>query len=169
MFEFEIIQAYYGTQVAQRSQAPLIQHIREGLLIMEQEQASDWAKRAYCLHPIFQSDEALQSSYSNIAYSKIDSRVMLLVMEYRNIANQYLSRRQVANIDEIRLSPLEEVNQMLVADKIQNCKDFEQYHKGTHPRSAELTAYFANWLARLGISEEKYAYYCALLEKNLGV
>ncbi|MDJ1501575.1 hypothetical protein [Xanthocytophaga agilis] len=63
-------------------------------------------------------------------------------------------------MEEIRLSPLNEVNQMLIADKIQNRKDFERYHQQSHARSEELTIYFANWLKRLGISEEKYQHYC---------
>ena len=46
---------------------------------------------------------------------------------------------------------------MLIADKIQNKKDFELYHKGSHPRSMELDHYFNNWLKRLNISEAFYA------------
>lgn len=72
------------------------------------------------------------------------------------MANEYLSTRSITNIDEIRLSPLKVVNDMLIADKIQNRKDFELYHEGKHPRSEELAQYFRNWLERLGISEEFY-------------
>ncbi len=84
-------------------------------------------------------------------------------MEYRSVANEYLSHRTIAHVDEIRLSPLPEVNQMLIADKVQNCKDFELYHKATHPRSAELDLYFNNWLRRLGITPERYTTLKALL------
>jgi len=45
---------------------------------------------------------------------------------------------------------------MLVADKVQNRKDFLAYHKGTHARSDELDYYFKLWLRRLDISEERY-------------
>jgi hypothetical protein len=58
------------------------------------------------------------------------------------------------------LSPLEEVNKMLVADKIQNRKDFEIYHKENHPRAVELDKYFKNWLLKLSVTEEKYQSYC---------
>ena len=45
---------------------------------------------------------------------------------------------------------------ILIADKIQNRKDFELYHLGKHERSDELDSYFKNWLERLNISEEFY-------------
>jgi len=168
MVEFDIIASFYGGKIAQRSRVPSLNHIKEGLFILQHEKASLPAQRAYCLHPLLQSDEALQENYATLAYAKIDSKVMLLALEYRNIANQYLSRRQVQNIDEIQLSPLDEVNQMLVADKIQNCKDFELHHKTTHLRSKELTIYFANWFMRLGISDEKYQHYkCTNLLENI--
>ena len=77
-------------------------------------------------------------------------------MEYRNIANQYLSYRKIKSIDEISLSPLKEVNEMLIADKIQNYKDFLIYHKDTHPRAKELDEYFNNWLKKLNINDFDY-------------
>jgi hypothetical protein len=45
---------------------------------------------------------------------------------------------------------------MLIADKIQNRKDFELYHKDIHERSDELKQYFFNWLWRLGVWEGNY-------------
>jgi hypothetical protein len=45
---------------------------------------------------------------------------------------------------------------MLIADKIQNRKDFELYHEGTHERSLELKCYFIDWLWRLGVREGEY-------------
>ncbi len=65
-----------------------------------------------------------------------------------------LQRFQIGN--EIRLSPIIEVNQMLMADKLQNRKDFEIYQEGIHERSSELKQYFMNWFKRLEISEEMY-------------
>ncbi len=161
--EYKAISEYYADKVATRSQVPLIRHITEGLCILQNEKASLEAQKAYCLHPIFQASQALQVSYDSFDFRITEAKVILLTIEYRHIANLYLSGRQVKDIQEIKLSPLEEVNQMLVADKIQNCKDFERYHKHTHPRSAQLTAYFANWFARLQITPEKYAHYCQIL------
>jgi hypothetical protein len=130
------------------------------LQILEWENASMDAMKAYCLHPMFQADEALVENCTSQILEKIPSNIILLVMEYRNIANQYLSKRIIESIEEIQLSPLAEVNQMLAADKIQNRKDFEIYHKKSHPRAIELDKYFKNWFLRLNISEEKYQNYC---------
>jgi hypothetical protein len=104
---------------------------------------------------------------------------MLLGVEYRSTANNYLSFKSAT--EQIKLSPITDVNHMLVADKVQNRKDFEIYHKGaplgrsdvvlcdadvltvasrarpgTHPRSDRLDEYFRQWLDALGVSEEQY-------------
>ncbi len=81
---------------------------------------------------------------------------LLGTMEYRNIANQYLSQREIKSLDEINLSPLEFVNLAIRADKIQNYKDFILYHKETHPRSKELNLYFNNWLRKFNISQKLF-------------
>lgn len=158
--EYGLIKTYYADKKAERSGVLLINHIHEGLQILEWEKVSINAMKAYCLHPVFQSDEALYENYSIKILESIPANIILLVMEYRNIANQYLSKRRIESIEEIQLSPLAEVNQMLVADKIQNRKDFELYHLNTHPRAQELDKYFKNWLLRLDVSEEKYQKYC---------
>jgi hypothetical protein len=59
--------------------------------------------------------------------------------------------RPLACADEIRLSPLDEVNARLVADKVQNRKDFLLYHRATQPRRAELEHDFELWPERLGV------------------
>ena len=86
-------------------------------------------------------------------------------MEYRNIANAHLSHRKIFYLDEIKLSPLKIVNDMLIADKIQNRKDFEIYHKNRHKRSEELDCYFRDWLRRLSISEDVYNKIKEILKK----
>lgn len=153
--EYKLISEYYGNDRAKRSGVQLINHIDEGLAILEWIGASETSKKAYCLHPILQSDEALEKNY-NFIFPLVDSSTLIATMEYRSVANEYLSKRIINDISEIRLSPLKDVNNMLIADKIQNRKDFEIYHFGTHPRSVELDKYFKNWLIRLDISEEVY-------------
>ncbi len=165
MEEYQLVKKYYGTQTTKRSGVKLINHIDEGLLILDKIGASDIAKKAYCLHPIVQSDESLSENY-NFDFTLVDSKVLIATIEYRSVANEYLSNKKITSIDEIRLSPLKDVNDMLIADKIQNRKDFEVYHKQTHPRSAELGEYFKNWLQKLQISESFYQDTIAILKKN---
>ena len=40
---------------------------------------------------------------------------------------------------------------MLVADKVQNLKDFVLHHLGSHKRSDELYRYYHRWLQHLGV------------------
>lgn len=152
--EISLIKNFYGDKTAKRSGVPLINHINEGLIVLDFIKASDIAKKAYCLHPLVQSDENLLLNADSLI--NIDPRVLIAVIEYRNIANSHLSYRKITRLDEIKLSPLKVVNDMLIADKIQNRKDFEIYHKDRHERSDELDCYFRDWLRRLGISEDVY-------------
>jgi hypothetical protein len=156
MREYQIISDFYGEKVTNRSGVKLMNHIDEGLSILEKIGSSDVAKRAYCLHPIVQDDKSLEENKHLL--KNIDSDVIIASIEYRSVANEYLSFRNISReyIYEIRLSPLKDVNDMLIADKIQNRKDFELYHLGKHDRSSELDQYFKNWLERLNISEEFY-------------
>ena len=160
--EYQLITNFYGDQKAKRSQVPLINHIQEGLRILEAINAHEVARKAYCLHPILQSDEALAQNFRT-DLSGIDPQVIIATIEYRSVANAYLSQRQIQRIEDIRLSPLPEVNDMLIADKVQNRKDFELYHQATHPRRNELAQYFRNWLRRLGIDEAQYKHLVALI------
>jgi hypothetical protein len=155
--EYKLISDFYGDKKANRSGVYLMNHIDEGIKILNDIGASEWAKRAYAIHPIFQSDDALSElNLDFINFRTISSLSIINVMEYRSVANEYLSKREILSIDEIRLSPLKDVNDMLIADKVQNYKDFELYHKQTHERSKELDEYFNNWLKRLNIPIERY-------------
>ena len=152
--EYQMIVAHYGERRAERSQVLLINHINEGLMILDRIGASEYAKRAYCLHPLLQADPDL-ARYHMMVAKDCDPVAVLLAMEYRNTANAYLSTK-VGNTDQLKLSPLPEVNDMLRADKIQNRKDFLAYHFGTHPRSQDLDQYFREWLQALDVSEQQY-------------
>ena len=162
--EYHLISQEYGTRLAVRSQVPLMNHIHEGLLILSRIQASQATMKAFCLHPLLQNDQDLAKNASLVARC-CDPWCVLLAMEYRNIANAYLSAK-VGNIAELRLSPLPEVNQMLVADKVQNRKDFEIYHMGSHPRSAELQQYFQEWLSALHVEEQAYQQHVAAIKNS---
>ncbi len=154
--EYRAIASWYGERVARRSGVRLIAHIDEGLAILEALGASSSAMRAFCLYPLVQADAELAVHGKRLAEISDDVVVVMLAFEYRNIANATLSTRAIERAAEIPLSPIDDVNAMLVADKVQNRKDFIAHHRGTHPRSEALDRYFALWLERLGISEERY-------------
>lgn len=156
-----VIEKFYGERKAERSGVPLINHIHEGLRILDYIKASEKAKAAFCLHPMFQHDEDLFNNFSLLKY--FDEEVVAFIMEYRNIANANLSDNvrtdTLAGIPiwfgkPISLSPLKEVNDMLIADKVQNYTDFNTYHYGKHIRSAELDLYFRTWIETLGVVDK---------------
>lgn len=151
--EYQLINAYYGQQTTARSRAYLMNHIDEGLAILSWINASELTKKAYCLHPILQNDLDLQRNWRN-DFSTLSPQALILCMEYRKTANAYLSNREISSLNDIKLSPISEVNHMLIADKVQNYKDFLRYHKYTHPRSKELELYFKNWLEKLAVPIE---------------
>lgn len=159
-----IIEEYYSNRTAQRSGVRLIEHIYEGLMLLKNWDADIDVMRGWCLHPIVQEDKALEKFVASPLPTNIENERLALThilpltyaMEYRSVANAYLSKRTIKHIKEIELSCLPGVNLMLKADKIQNRKDFELYHLKTHRRSKQLQLYFANWFDRLGITEEEY-------------
>lgn len=154
--EYAVIKNFYGDQTAQRSGVKLIRHIDEGLAVLSDIKANDVAKRAYCLHPLLQGDDALSANYANQALYKCHPYAIVVAMEYRRVANAYLSTRHVEKLEEIDLGPLKEVSDMLVADKVQNHKDFHKYHQ-KHPRFEQLDYYFKMWFVKLGLSRLEVA------------
>lgn len=154
--EYKLIQNYYGDKRAKRSGLYYMNHIDEGIAILRWLKASKSVEQAYCLHPLFQMNEDLALNVF-MKLPRLEPNVLILVMEYRAVANNYLSYMLPKKF--IELSPLAEVNQMLVADKIQNRKDFELHHKGVHKNSNRLDDYFKDWMNALNISEEKYKYF----------
>jgi hypothetical protein len=136
-------------------------HIDEGLVVLKAIGAGEATKRAFCMHPLFQADEDLQENYYMASF--VEPHVLLLAMEYRNTANAYLSDK-IDTDQPLKLSPILEVNEMLVADKVQNHKDFITYHIGTHPRSDALYRYFEKWLKALDINCETFASLCKRID-----
>lgn len=155
MNALELIGDYYGDRRAKRSGVPYINHITEGLVIMDRLHAPAVAKDAYCVHPIFQDDAMLMENCVRYI-NDVSVAVLILAMEYRNVANRGLHCYQVDDPSKIYLGPFKNVHLMLIADKVQNRKDFERYHLWTHPKSMELDRYFRNWLRALDISEARY-------------
>lgn len=154
--EYRAVETFYGDRRAKRSGLHTMNHIDEGLAVLAWLEASDKAQRAYCLHPLVQADADLLASYPHLAQATEDPQVLALALEYRNVANAYLSHRTVTGAEEVALSPLAEVNDMLRADKVQNYKDFIRHHRPTHPRAEALDRYFRTWLDRLEIPLERF-------------
>ena len=142
---YELISNYYGNTKTQRSKVPLINHIDEGIVILKSINADEDTIDAYCLHPILQSDEAFNKNYT-LDFSGISTSALLLAMEYRRVANSYLSKDNIENFVGFTNK---KIQQMLYADKVQNEKDFRIYHENSHPRSKELREYFDNWINKL--------------------
>lgn len=156
------ISNFYGSRRAQRSGVLLLNHIYEGLVVLDAIGSTQAAKDAFCLHPLFQADDDLVANLPRAG--EFSPHVMLLVMEYRARANEALSDRVIM----LRGSspawvgkpatpgPLAEVRDMLIADKVQNYKDFLHHHHGSHKRSAELDHYFKVWLKALDVDGEEF-------------
>ena len=152
---YRAVSDFYEGKFAARTGLRYMNHIDEGLYVLDAIGAGRAAQQAYCLHPLFQSDPDIAKVTLDLA-AQFEKWPLVLVTEYRHIANSYSSRKVIESLEKIRVSPLEEVRQMLIADKIQNFKDFELYHKATHPRSEYLNTYFSNWLQRLGVDTSFY-------------
>lgn len=154
------IRNFYGTRRAARSNVPLMNHIDEGLKILDALGSNDNVRAAWCLHPIYQdcTCPSQEQHLDNVYHA----HVATLVREYRRVANAALSgiiERSGRSLycPPIAISTIQEVNDMLVADKVQNRKDFIKHHAGTHPRSMELDLYFKCWLSALGVDDTKYS------------
>lgn len=142
---YQIISEYYGNKTTKRSGVKLINHIDEGLVILDTIGASDIVKDAYCLHPLLQSDEDFNKNKS-MDFSGVPIEAIILTVEYRRVANSYLSTMDIKDFVGFTNN---EIKQMLYADKIQNQRDFRLYHEFSHPRSNELKEYFDNWINKL--------------------
>ena len=150
--EYALIEDYYGNRVAKRSNVWLMNHIDEGFAILGALKASEEAYSVFALHPLVQNDVDLASNEHLIeAYPHLNWQG---AFEYRETANAYLADRDISSIDDIQLSGNEAVNMALIADKVQNYKDFMLYHYGTHKNSDRLFNYFHNWFDKLQINKK---------------
>lgn len=165
--EYKLIKKIYGDRKAVRSQVPYINHIDEGLFILDTLFPEDiLVQKAFCLHPVFQEDQDFIRN-SSLNFDNLDPRAIILAMEYRHVANAHLPKHDVRLPEEISLGPLESsMMRMLIADKIQNCKDFETYNHN-HPKAERLRHYFhKEWFPRLNITKEIYSFMSSSLHKR---
>jgi hypothetical protein len=92
----------------------------------------------------------------------ISPRAIVLGMEYRRIANSYTIKNKIRNPESIEIGSIDKVHKMLVADKIQNKKDFMKYiyMKQDRPSYKKVSEhglqYFNSWFDRLSIGHDMY-------------
>lgn len=160
MTEYTIIEGVYGDQKAKRSGLYLMNHVDEGLDIMLRRKAMKVAQQAFTAHPLLQDDEHFinKDLSANLIVKHCSKEVILLCMEYRKVANAYLCKPKTDHwtLKDIAFAcPIvsEDIREMLIADKVQNYKDFLQYHALTHPRRNQLFSYFNNWITYLECEE----------------
>lgn len=151
---YDIVTQAWGDKKSS-TEVPYMEHIDLGLKVLRRLEADKNTKAAFCLHGLFQSDIALISAYSAGIHDEFSSEIILLVMEYRNIANQWL-RTQGWSSRRPPAIPLQQVEQMLVADKVVNYYNLME-NNTKHPDYLELDNYFRLWLQHLGVSYEDYA------------
>lgn len=159
---YKAIEQYYGDRKPKRANVWLMNHIDEGLAVLNAIGASPLAYETFCLHPLVQNDNDLKANI-DVLDDKLHNWVG--AMEYRSVANEYLSRRDINSPADIRLSPLSYVNEALIADKVQNYKDFMLHH-AEHPHYARLFNYFHNWFEALGLDCKKILDLLSLLYDN---
>lgn len=174
---YALIQRRYQGKIARRSGVSYMNHIREEVLLLYSMYGDDAELiEAYCLHPIFQSDKSLSNLLveGQAELALLSPRIIILAMEYRRVANSYTIRHKIKAPTSIDIGPLTKVHQMLVADKIQNKKDFMKYMYLKHDRpsyrkvSEHGLQYFDSWLNRLGVSPKVYEAAITLLEQDDG-
>lgn len=138
---YNIIKEHYGDKITGRTGVKLINHIDEGIKILNYIGASQQTIDAYCLHPLLQADADFNENLS-CNFEGVDTAAIILAVEYRRVANSYLSSLSSDNFVGFTNNSIKE---MLLADKIQNRKDFNRYHKDKHENSEKLTIYFDTW------------------------
>ena len=145
---YSLIVNHYKNKKTERSKVPLINHINEGLDILQILNADLVTQQAFCLHPLVQNDICFD-------YSCLEKEIIFLAKEYKIKANSYLCTPKndwVTHIFEVKQlvgNISDNCLKMFLAYKIQNQKDFYIYHYLSHPRSEQLSNYFKLWLAYL--------------------
>lgn len=174
LYEFSLISAHYSGKTTEGSGLPYMRHIEQGITVLAYIEASDTAAKAFCLHPLVQADEDLAANFEWLCRDpEVSVAALVMAMEYRHVANAFLSQMEshpgYKDHKAITLSPLADVNLMLIADKIQNRADFLRFHLETHPRAHWLVKYFDIWLEALGVSHKQYGELARVMGGHSGI
>ena len=157
---YNVISEFYKNKQTSKG-IPYINHIDEGVGHLENLHVSDVVVNAFILHPFVQCVN-LQGTYKeclltekelekHINIFEIKPEIAYELLLYRKFANSYLCRPETDNYSIIEayedvkdLANYQNTIRMLIADKLQNFKDFLLYRKDNHPRSKYLTSSYAS-------------------------
>ena len=158
---YNVISEFYKGKATSKG-IPYINHIDEGVGHLENLHVSDVLINAFILHPFVQCVN-LKGTYKDclltekelekhINIFEIKPEIAYELLLYRKFANSYLCRPEtdgysiVEAYEDIKeLQNYQGTIRMLIADKLQNFKDFLLYRQD-HPRVKQLTTYFTYWL-----------------------
>jgi hypothetical protein len=134
-------------------------HIIEGAYFLtEVMPADDPFVEAFLVHPIFQDvDLPTQVIQKYVDTFELSTPVVSTAFKYRIAANSYLPK----DIHTGRQPPVileQGLKFMLIADKIQNLKDFQRYFDKQNPRYKQLENYYDTWLSSLGAFSMAYTF-----------
>lgn len=141
---------FWAGKAAERSGVPYMYHLDEGMAVLK-HLGADWnTLTAYCLHPVVQDDDDLRGVIYEATFFDsyaVSTHSLAIAMRFREVANSFLGHDTVF---PYKLPKLDYYTRLLlIADKVQNYKDFKEYHLGsTHmpvDRQDHLAAYFAHW------------------------
>lgn len=154
--ECKIISKYYEGKVAKRTGIPYINHIYEGCRLIEDEED----RLAFMIHPIFQDGKE-----GEVDLSTVKKSIQKLAKEYADIANSYLPK------DYLNEPPTEfgAVRYLLVADKMQNYKDFSNNKDVfSKEKQKQLDIYFRKWFKALDVNRY-FKNYIHSMDLNISV
>ena len=163
--EYDLAKTILSSRKTHRTGISHFVHVEEGLIILNNLTDDADTKGAFCLHPLIQKTSDFIDNY--ICLKDCSPISVALAVEYRWIANQgtryYLETNPGA---KIILSEFLEINHMLIADKIQNRKDFLATFNRNDSEFDALDQYFKNWMEALKISEPEYGIHVELIDKR---
>lgn len=169
---YSVIDNFYKGMSTSKG-VPYINHINEGIVHLENMKVDDTVINAFILHPFVQCVN-LKGTYKDclltekelekhINIFEIEPEIAFELLLYRKYANSYLCREATDNYDindafeDVKgLAKYRNTVKMLIADKLQNFKDFLLYRQD-HPRKEFLNRYFTIWLNILANISESTA------------
>lgn len=160
--EYKWATEIYGKLVAKRSKLSYAKHVLEGAEILQDRGVGIDVIKAFLIHPYYQDGNIFNNPLES---TKFSPEAVALAVEYRWVANNSTSK-VFEETGKVALSEYPEINEMLVADKVQNRKDFLEFNEN-HINFKLLDAYFKAWLEVLKIPDNEYIRYCKLMQSKV--